>query len=146
MLIPLRRTLAISGSRPRDYPCRLILSRVRCIALFGVSQKAHDDEIVVLAVKEPGIALPAFFDKPRLQIKPVRRLIRRKDFEFDSLNSLPERIVNRFPQERATDSLSPVAWDHTQPKMAGVAHSRSIVADNIAPPDDKTVAYGKKLA
>jgi hypothetical protein len=28
-------TFAISGSRPRDYPSRRILSRVRCIASFA---------------------------------------------------------------------------------------------------------------
>jgi hypothetical protein len=30
------RTSAISGSRPRDYPHRPILSRVRCIAWFNI--------------------------------------------------------------------------------------------------------------
>jgi hypothetical protein len=33
--LPRRGTFAISGSRPGDYPHRPILSRVRCIALFG---------------------------------------------------------------------------------------------------------------
>jgi len=39
-----RRTVAISGSRPRDYPHRWILSRVRCIAWFGLlGQGTHID-------------------------------------------------------------------------------------------------------
>ena len=44
-------TLAISGSRPRDYQHRRILSRVRCIALLG-------REVFQLHIRQ---ALPEYF-------------------------------------------------------------------------------------
>jgi len=47
-----RGTIAISGSRPRDYPHRWILSRVRCIAWFGDGTSRPFDHILPMCTAQ----------------------------------------------------------------------------------------------
>jgi hypothetical protein len=74
------RTIAISGSRPKDYPHRRILSRVRCIALFGENIRVSSVLGFKLEMKF-GLFLKTCFDKSlpdrRCDLKELRLRKRR---------------------------------------------------------------------